>query len=233
MQRAALIVAHGQPSDPDPAEADLAQIAAAVEAHLPGWRIGAATLAAPGALGAALSGLEAPLVLPFFMAEGWFTRVALPEELAALGAVGLTILPAFGGMDEVAVLTVAAARAAALGRGWRLDQTVLVLAAHGSGRSRAPAQAARLLQKTAAAAGFAEVRLGFIEEAPRIEAVARNAGERALCLPLFVARWGHVVSDLPMALAAAGFQGPCLAPIGVRREVPGIIAGALRRAAAG
>lgn len=233
MQKSALIVAHGQPSDPNPAEADLARIAAAVGTQLQGWQVGAATLAAPGALGAALERLDAPLIFPFFMAEGWFTRVALPERLAALGAPGLIILPAFGVMDEVATLTIAAARAATRGRGWRLDETVLVLAAHGSGRSRAPAEAARRLQTATETVGFAEVRLGFIEEAPSVEAVARNVGERALCLPLFVARWGHVVSDLPRALAAAGFRGPCLAPIGMRRDVPGIIAGALRRAAAG
>ena len=41
----ALIVAHGQPSDPAPAEMELAAIAAAVAAHLPNWNITSATLA--------------------------------------------------------------------------------------------------------------------------------------------------------------------------------------------
>ncbi len=50
----ALIVAHGQPSDPAPAEAELAALADAVAAHLPGWRVGHATLAASGALASAL-----------------------------------------------------------------------------------------------------------------------------------------------------------------------------------
>ncbi|TDK51565.1 cobalamin biosynthesis protein CbiX, partial [Antarcticimicrobium luteum] len=53
----ALIVAHGQPSDPAPAEAALATLAARVQAHMPGRALGAATLAAPGALAAALARL--------------------------------------------------------------------------------------------------------------------------------------------------------------------------------
>lgn len=228
-----MIVAHGQPSDPGPAEADLARVAAAVAGCLPGWRVGSATLAAPEALGLALGRMAAPLVFPFFMADGWFTQVALPARLAAAGGAGLTILPAFGRMAAVQALTGVAARAAAVGRGWRPDETVLVLAAHGSGRSAGPAAAARDAQKAAAAGGFAEVRLGFIEETPGVAEVAANAGARALCLPLFVARWGHVVVDLPEALASAGFRGPCLAPIGVRREVPGIIADAVRGAVSG
>lgn len=228
MEPSALIVAHGQPSDPAPAERDLAQVAAAVAALVPGWRVGSATLAAPGALEAAVADLGRPLVFPFFIADGWFTRTALPHRLAAAGAAGLTILPPFGLMPEVQALAGTAARVAVRGRGWRVDETVLVLAAHGSGRSRFAALAARAIEQVVAGLGFAEVRLGFIEEAPLLEQAARDAGGRAICLPLFVARWGHVVTDIPAALAAAGFRGPCLAPLGVRDEVPGIIAGALR-----
>lgn len=86
--RQALIVTHGQPSDPGPAEAELAALAAAVGASLPGWHVGHATLAAPGALAAALAaagpeiGSTGGLVYPLFMAGGWFTQVHLPARLA-------------------------------------------------------------------------------------------------------------------------------------------------------
>lgn len=232
--RAALIVAHGQPSDPDPAEADLARLTEAVAALMPGWQLGSATLAAPGALERALTGLEAPLVLPFFMAEGWFTRTALPDRLAVAGAPGLTRLPAFGTMKAVEDLAIRAARKAVLGREWKLAETTLVLAAHGSGRSRAPAEAAgRIAEAVRAALDFREVRLGFIEEEPSLQSVATGVGVQAICLPLFVARWGHVLTDIPSALTGAGFPGPCLAPLGARPEVPAIIAAALLEAAAG
>lgn len=229
MQRCALIVAHGLPSDPAPAEADLARIAAAVSGHLPGWQVQSATLAAPGALERALVGLAAPVVFPFFIADGWFIRTALPGRLAESGAEGLTILPPFGLIPETLALALSAARTATLGRGWKPEETTLILAAHGSGRSPFPAEAARAVEAhIVAEGGFAEVRTGFIEEEPALAGVARGAGDRAICLPLFVARWGHVVTDIPAALEAAGFRGPMLAPLGVRPEVPGIIAGALR-----
>jgi len=51
----AIIVSHGQPSEPEVAEDELARFAAEVSPHLPGWRLQAATLAQPGALDAALA----------------------------------------------------------------------------------------------------------------------------------------------------------------------------------
>lgn len=229
MSPSALIVAHGQPSDPAAAAADLAQLAGRVAAHLPGWRVASATLAEDGALAAALAGLARPLVFPFFMADGWFTATALPDRLAGAGADGLTILPAFGVMAEVSELAVRILREAAEGHGWPTGETEVVLAAHGSGRSRAPATAAERIAGAVRAAGFAGVRLGFIEEEPSITDAAAGTGRRALCLPLFVARWGHVETDVPAALARAAFAGACLPPIGAHPEVSGLIAAELVR----
>ncbi len=55
----ALIVAHGQPSDPNPPEVTLARLP------------------------------EQVMVYPFFMSNGWFVRQALPERLAGTGPVTL------------------------------------------------------------------------------------------------------------------------------------------------
>ena len=54
MIKQALIISHGQPSDPDPAEAALALLAAKVAALLPDWRVDSATMAKTGALDAAV-----------------------------------------------------------------------------------------------------------------------------------------------------------------------------------
>ncbi len=88
MTASVLLVAHGQPSDPAPAEAEVAGLAGKVAAALPGWDVGSATLAAPEALQRALQGANAPLVFPLFMADGWFTRTALPDRLAQGGGGG-------------------------------------------------------------------------------------------------------------------------------------------------
>ncbi|GAB4384316.1 CbiX/SirB N-terminal domain-containing protein [Albidovulum sp.] len=234
MTRAALIVAHGQPSDPAPPEREMAALAQATAALMPGWQVRAATLAAPGALGRAAAGLDRPVVFPFFMADGWFIRTALPQRLAAAGIVASAIAPPFGLLPETQRLAIAILRGALAAAGWAAEATDLVLAAHGSGRSPYPARAAQAMAAAIARAlPFAAVRTGFIEEAPPLAEAARAAGPRALCLPLFVARWGHVLSDLPEALAEAGFAGRLLDPIGVNEAVPGLIAAAVRATAAG
>ena len=229
MTRSALIVAHGQPSDPDPAEADMAALARAVAEHLPGWQIRAATLAAPGALKSALDSLDNPVIFPFFMADGWFIRTLLPKRLSEAGHSGLRVLTPFGLLAETKALVLDAARAALAESGWSEAETTLILAAHGSGRSPYPAEAARAIEQAIAAeAVFAAIRTGFIEEKPALADAARGAGESALCLPLFVARWGHVITDIPDALDAAGFSGRLLDPIGTHPNVPALIAGAIR-----
>ncbi len=231
MTRSALIVAHGQPSDPEPPEAEMAEMARKVASHLPGWRIGSATLAAPESLKLALRSLEKALIFPFFMADGWFIRTLLPRRLAEAGAPEARVLTPFGLLPDTADLAVAILAEALAARGWRSDETTLVLAAHGSGRSPHPAAAARALQSAISEGlAFADCRLGFIEEAPELVEVAEGAGARVLCLPLFVARWGHVEDDIPAALHAAGFHGVTLPPLGTDARVPQLIARAIAAA---
>ncbi len=231
MSRSALIIAHGQPSAPAPAEAEMADLAQAVARHLPGWQVGAATLAAPGTLKDALQSLDNPLVFPFFMADGWFIRSLLPKRLSEAGADHLHTLRPFGLMPETQDLIVRLARDAVRDAGWDELEATLILAAHGSGRSRFPAEAARMTEAAVAArTAFADVRTGFIEEPPLLADTLRGAGPAALCLPLFVARWGHVAQDIPHAAKEAGFAGRLLDPVGVHHDVPKIIAHALAAA---
>ena len=90
MTKIALLLSHGQPSDPDPAEAALALLAAQVRGHLPGWQVVSATLAKPGALDAVAGGTPG-LVYPMFMAGGWFTAT----ESAAVAVLYSIALSAF------------------------------------------------------------------------------------------------------------------------------------------
>lgn len=225
----ALIVAHGAPADPEPQEAALRALAAAVSARLPDWQVRGATLAAPGALEAALDGLEAPLVYPFFMAEGWFTRTALPRRLREAGMGTLRRLPAFGVAPELPRLTARAAIEGAEAAGLSPRDTTLLIAAHGSQMSRASAEGARAIAGLLGhLAPFRRVLTGFIEEPPYLFQMARGLGP-AICLPFFALTASHVTDDVPEALAAAGFRGPLLPPVGTHPDVPGIIAAALRR----
>lgn len=223
----ALIVAHGQPSDPAPAEAEIAALAARVQALMPGWRVASATLASEGALAARVAELGPEgLVYPLFMAAGWFTTHHLPARLAESGGSRWRILPPFGEDAAVQALTITLAQEAASGRD---PATVgMILAAHGSFRSPAPSEIAyRMADRIRAETGFARVEAAFIDQTPQIAEVAADFGPGGLVLPFFAARGGHVVDDLPQALAEAGFDGTLLPPVGLDPRVPSVIAAAL------
>jgi len=219
--RSVLILAHGQPSDPVPAAAELAVLAAKVAAHLPGWEVGSATLAEPDALGRALAGGKDGLVFPLFMAGGWFTRVQIPARLADAGAQGWRVLEPFGCDPAVHDLCVTLAREA--------GAEELILAAHGSSKSQVPSDIARhVAGRIADETGISRVAVGFIDQSPQLSGLAGYAA-KAVCLPFFAATGGHVTEDIPKALTAAGFKGRILPPVGSDARVPALIAAAILR----
>lgn len=226
---AAIIVSHGQPSDPDPAEEALEGFAAEVARSLPGWHVGSATLAKPGALEAALADAGAGArIFPYFMTGGWFTGEALMQRLEGSRAV---VLPPFGldpGLPGLAAALLADEMTA---QGWHAPEVRVFLAAHGSGRST---QTARDTQAFAAALAellpVAELRVGFVEEPPYLADQAFDLGARAICLPFFAAKGGHVQDDIPEALDLAEFQGVLLEPIGCAPGAAALVARSLARA---
>lgn len=216
---AVMIVGHGQPSDPGPAEADQARLAARVAALLPEWRVGSATLAAPGALARAVAELGlAGHVYPLFMAGGWFSRVHLPVKLAEAGGPGWTVLEPLGcdpALHDLAVRIV---------RGEGADR--VLLAAHGSYQSRVPADIARQVAERIGREAGLRAEAGFIDQAPQLSGAA-GFGPGSVCLPFFAAKGGHVTQDIPAALRTAGFQGRLLPAIGLHPDIPQIIARAV------
>ncbi len=219
---AALIVAHGQPSDPLPAAAELARLADRVAALLPDHDLAAATLAEPGALARATAGRAPGVVFPLFMAGGWFTRHLIPARLAEAGATGWQVLEPFGCDPAVQDLAVRIAAQSGAAR--------VLLAAHGSSKSPAPSAIARHLAARITAATGAEAAAAFIDQTPRL-ALATGYGADAVCLPFFAMPGGHVTTDLPAALAEAGFGGRLLPAVGQHPEVPALIARAIVAAA--
>jgi sirohydrochlorin ferrochelatase len=222
----ALIVAHGAPANPAPQEAHLQRLAQEVGALLPGWEVRGATLAAKGALAAALRDMNEVLVYPFFMAEGWFTGTALPRALAEVGA-DARILPPFGVERDLPILMAQVATQGAILAGIEPRSATLLLAAHGSKISRSSKDSVIAMRKSLLdLTGFREIEVGLIEEPPFLENVAKGLG-LGVCLPFFALRAGHVEDDVPQALAAAAFRGPLLPAIGEHPGVAGLIAATL------
>ncbi len=227
----AVIVAHGQPSDPAPAEAALAQFAEGIDAISKEVSVHSATLAAPGALETCLDRLqEGAAIYPLFMAKGWFVTSALPRRV---GDRKTQILDPLGVDPMLPVLVAEALKNALADQGWQAGETDLVLAAHGSGRSSNPAEVtAEFAKNLSRFIRFKSQRLGFVEQPPSISEAAENSGEKAICLPYFACTGGHVLEDVPQELAKAGFTGHVMSVVG---ELPGIqqhIASVLRTALA-
>jgi sirohydrochlorin ferrochelatase len=219
MTRFALIVAHGQPSDPLPAGAALEALAGKVQVLMPGWQVGAATLAEPGAIATAVAGRSGGVVFPMFMTGGWFAKVQIPARLAEAGAAGWTVLEPFGCDPALHDLCVKIAREA--------GATEMILAAHGSFKSAVPSDIARHVSaRIEAEAGVARVETGFIDQTPQL-ATLTGFGPGSVCLPFFAAEGGHVAEDIPQALGEAGFQGLIMPPVGLDARVPALIAAAI------
>lgn len=222
----ALIVSHGQPSNPEAGEAEIAALASAVAQHVPEAQIDGVTLAAKGRIEALSAERPGALVYPMFMADGWFTQSQLPKRLTD------TVGPQMVSFGLDCTLPMLAARwLRQVCKYGTIDPSDcdLVIAGHGSGKSRRVSEATRAFaERVAEDFKPRSVRCGFVEEDPFLKDALSGLGPNAICLPFFAARRGHVLDDLPEAVAASGFQGIVLDPIGLHPEVPKMIADALR-----
>lgn len=229
MPRNAIIIAHGQPSEPAPLQQAIEALAAQVGALMPGWQILGATLAdAPGlARAVAKAGPEA-LIYPMFMAAGWFTGTELPRRLARAGADRPMVLPPFGLAPALPDLCREIVHDAARGAGLDPKGATLLLVAHGSQRARGSANGANDMAARLAP-HLGRVVTGFIEEAPFVADSASGLPADTICLPFFATMAEHVTDDIPQALDQAGFAGQRLPPVGTDARAPALIATAIAR----
>ncbi len=167
------------------------------------------------------------LIFPMFMAGGWFTRINIPSRLHAVGAKDFSVLEPMGCEEEMQSLAVAVVLEALEGQD--LKTAEVIIAAHGSFKSRVPSDIALKIVGRVASAGVGRVAAGFIDQDPKL-ADLTGFGARSVCLPYFAAAGGHVTVDLPLALDSAGFQGRILPPLGLDPRVHSIIASAINRA---
>lgn len=227
----ALIVSHGQPSDPEPAERALADYTARIQAAIPDHVIGSATMAAPGKLDEQLALMkDGGVIYPLFMSDGWFVRTALIDRIsdAALNIV-VSIMPPYGlsgALPEIAAQNISDTIK-------RCDTSKLLIAAHGSAYGDLPAQSARLFQeRLQACLPDLEIELGFLEQGPSIAEKAQALGPGTLCLPFFAMTGDHVKIDLPAALRMGEFEGEILPPISHLNGADQIAISALSKALA-
>ncbi|KIC07571.1 cobalamin biosynthesis protein CbiX [Leisingera sp. ANG-M1] len=222
-----VITAHGQPSAPAPAEADLARLASAVALHLPDWDVRSATLSTPGRLEEQAAG--GALIYPFFMSRGFFTAKVLPDRLKNTGS---RIAAPFGMDPGLPQLAARAVHETASEQNWQLQDLHLLLAAHGSARGPKAADAAEeFASRLCLLLPGCAVSTGYVEQEPRIASAAAPLPDRAVCLPFFAQAGDHVKQDLPAALEAARFGGILLPVAGALPGSAELIATGIRAAA--
>ena len=229
----ALIVSHGQPSDPEPAEAILARYTAGIQADIPDHVIESATLAAPGRLEKQLDRLvDGGVIYPLFMADGWFVRTALIKRIsgASLDTV-VAVMPPFG-LDVALPGIVARNITDTLSATFGVNaQPNLLVAAHGSAHGTAPAASALLFaERLRKELPGVPIEVGFIEQDPSLGDVAATMAVQTICLPFFAMPGEHVRLDIPAALKQGGFSGPVLPPVSQLDGAAKIISNALSRA---
>ncbi|WP_232402012.1 CbiX/SirB N-terminal domain-containing protein [Pseudophaeobacter flagellatus] len=225
-----VIVAHGQPSAPEPPERALAQLAAQVSRFLPGWEVRSATLAQPDRLEQVMR--RGALVYPFFMADGWFTTKVLPQRLNGLEH---RQLPPFGQDPALPELVASMVRQALAAQTAAAEnhtaQDSLLLAAHGSAHGpKASAATERFATALRPLLPGLELVTSYIEQPPYLSDVAKRLPAQSLCLPFFAQSGDHVTQDIPAALTKAKFEGRLLPALGTAPKIAQLIAEAIRRA---
>lgn len=219
----ALIISHGQPSSPEPAEDALASYVARVQAHLPDVKLGCATLAAPGRVQDVLTKTKpGASVYPLFMSDGWFVRTCLAGRLRD---AQVELMAPFGLDPGLPALAASGLRR----EGWTKD-TPLFLVAHGSGSGRpAPERATRdFTQKLDAALGGTPIKIGFLEQQPSIPEEAKGFEADSLCLPFFAMEGDHVRCDVHAELNEGGFKGRVLPVVSQLPGVDALVARAIK-----
>jgi sirohydrochlorin cobaltochelatase len=171
------------------------------------------------------------VVYPLFLAEGFFTRVRLPELIGAADAARpVTILPPLGADPALVGLVMERAIRMGEARGYAAADTWLVLVAHGSATHTSSRRAAdHLARRIAMRWRFAGVTAAFLEEVPLIDDVLRTVPGPAVVAGLFAGEGLHGREDLGRLIAAADRSD--LAPIGnvgTWPELADIVTAALR-----
>jgi sirohydrochlorin ferrochelatase len=185
------------------------------------------------AIAAALAGFAARdvLVYPLFMSEGYFTRVRLPQLLAAAAPVSgrrVTLLPALGCDPRLAALIADKAGVAVRARGFAERDVAVVLLAHGSRSDAASRHAAQhAARRIDALRRFAGVACAFLEEPPALaDCIAALSGP-AVVIGLFVGDGLHGGQDVPALIGALGSRAMFGGNVGSWPEIAGIVTAAV------
>lgn len=186
-------------------------------------------------LAAALSGVRGPSVaiVPMLMADGYTSRTVLPQAVADAAPEGLTvrITRPLGVSPGVGDIIARRALRACRDRNWRPARTGLLIVGHGTPRdARSGETTEAAADRLRATGAFADVRAGFLEQAPRVGDML-SAMQSFPCLVVagyFADAGGHAARDLPGLLGSSRPDAVYLGPVGTDPGIPDVIVELLR-----
>jgi sirohydrochlorin cobaltochelatase len=199
---ALLLIGHGSARYTDAAAA-LQRHAAALRAGARFRQVEVGLLNGTPSMTGALARIEAASIraVPFFMEDGYFTRVAIPAAIQADSRV--TLCPPVGTHDENANVIADRAGRACAERGIPPSGAAVLLVGHGS--ARAPGRALALhrhASRIAAGARFARFEAACLEEPPLLaDALAGLRDYPVIVIGFFANAGTHARDDVPRAVA--------------------------------
>ena len=169
----------------------------------------------------ALSAVRSPTirVVPFFMEDGYFSRVAVPRTIVLAEAdraddpgtpPRITMCPPVGVHDGMAGIIERQALSACAALGVPSHQAAVIVIGHGS--ANAPGQALALHRHAARVASttlFARVEAACLEEAPFVaDTLAALRSHPVVVIGFFANQGGHMRDDVPGLIAAEEAAAP-------------------------
>ena len=218
VNEALLLIGHGSARYPDAGGAMLRHADVLRQANRFA-QVEVALLNGGPSVGEVLGRIGAPTirVVPFFMEDGYFSRVAVPQAIhTAVPNERIVRCPPVGVHDGMAGMIEHQAMAAcAAGATPPRDAAVLIV---GHGSSNAPGQALALHRHAARVAAtelFVRVEAACLEEPPFVaDALAGLRAHPVMVIGFFANHGGHVRDDVPALIAAEqamrGGDGPAV-----------------------
>jgi sirohydrochlorin cobaltochelatase len=152
--------------------------------------------------------MSAPVVhvVPFFLNDGYFTRIVIPGVLLPLASASQVVrfCPPVGSHDDIATLIGVRLLRHCEMYGTDPKSLSVLLVGHGSAQS--PGRARTLLRHAAtleAEGRFGWIRVAYLEESPFVsEALASTRGYVVAIIACLANEGKHATSDLPGIIAA-------------------------------
>lgn len=202
-----LIAAHGERGG-GCRNASITRLVAELAARNVAAGIGYGLVKGTPTVGAALNRLAASeiFVYPMFLADGYFTRTALPrllEEAPRREGRSIRILPALGLDPALAELIAVKAASVAQANRYGLKQTTLVLLAHGSSQNSASRIATEgIADRARQCRPFNGVRVAFLDEPPSLNEATLEISGPIVVVGLFAGNGLHGADDVSRMMTA-------------------------------